>query len=83
MQPTRFPITIIALAEMFGSALALLLTVGVAAGAAAGDEKGSSAAVELKTSQACLLVDGEGRVALKPNDAACPAPDPFHTLMGS
>lgn len=41
----------------------------------------ASAAFELKTSQACLLVDREGRVALKPKDAACPSPAPFRTPL--
>ena len=81
MQFTRFRIGTIALGAMLGSVLALLLGFGVTGSAALGDEQASSAPIQLKTSQACLLVDGEGRVALKPNDAACPAPAPFQTPL--
>ena len=37
--------------------------------------------IELKTSQARLLVDELGRVAVEPNDAACPAPARFQTPL--
>jgi len=62
-------------------AFSLLLPVGVFGISALGADKPSSAPVELKTSQASLLVNAQGRVALKPNDAACPAPAPFRTPL--
>ena len=65
----------------FALVLALVLPVGVPGASALGDDRASSAPIELKTSQARLLVDGEGRVALEPNDAACPAPAPFRTPL--
>lgn len=62
-------------------ALVLRLLVGALGTSAPGDDRVPSAPIELKTSQARLLVDGEGRVALEPNDAACPAPAPFRTPL--
>ena len=60
-------------------ALVLVLLVGALGTSAPGEDHVSSAPIELSTSQARLLVDGEGRVAIEPNDAACPAPAPFRT----
>ena len=59
----------------------MVLCAGALGASAMDGEKASSAPFELKTSQACLLVDGQGRVALKPNNPACPAPAPFRTPL--
>ena len=59
---------------------ALVVAAAASDSAAFADDSGP-AAVSLKTSQACLLVDAKGRVALEPNDPACPAPAPFQTPL--
>ena len=66
---------------ILGSALALLLSVAATGSAALGGEKAVSGPIQLKTSQACLLVDSKGHVALKPNNPACPAPASFQTPL--
>ncbi len=61
--------------------MTLSLLVGTLGSLALGDDTGTGAPFELKTSQARLLVDGRGRVALEPNDGASPAPAPFRTTL--
>ena len=66
---------------LFGLALAWLLPLGFTSTAATADQPGSPAPVELKTAEARLLVDAQGRLAIEPSDASCPAPAPFRTPL--
>jgi hypothetical protein len=68
----------------FRYGIMLILTMvfaGLLGSPVLGDDNETSAPFELKTSQARLLVDEQGRVALEPNDASCPAPAPFRTTL--
>ncbi len=56
----------------------LVLCMGVPAVLA---QSVDAAPIELKTSQASLLVDGQGRVALKPKQECCPAFAPFRSPL--
>lgn len=63
------------------SLIALLLSMVLAEAPVRGDDPAPPDCIELKTSQARLLVDAEGRVALMPANPACPAPAPFRTTL--
>ena len=63
------------------SLTALLLSISLASAPTHGKDTTPPPPIELKTSQARLSVDTEGRVALTPNNPACPTPAPFRTTL--
>lgn len=67
--------------SMLAFTAVVALLSAIISGTALADDTGAPSPIELKTSQARLLVDGQGRVALMPNDGACPSPAPFHTTL--